>query len=89
VEALVEHAAQAYRVDPEARRLRAIVRVQVEGAIGVTVDVAIEAGDAEALGVGLAVVARAFRCRSTYRRGLSPVLCLNRRLRAPPAAERR
>jgi len=86
---LIEHAAQTYRVDAEARGLRAIVRVQVEGAVGVAVGMAIEARDAQGGPVDLAVVARAFRCRGTYRRGLSPVLCLNRRLRAPPAAERR
>ena len=47
VEALVEHAAQAYRVDPKSRRLRAIVGVQVEGAIGVTVYVAIKTGNTD------------------------------------------
>jgi hypothetical protein len=56
VDLLIEHATQTHRVNPEARGLRAIVRVQVEGGVGVAVRMAIEAGDAQAGHVDLAVV---------------------------------
>ena len=53
---LIEHPAQAHRLDPEARRLRANVRGLMEGGVGVAVGVTVETRDAEALHVGLAVV---------------------------------
>ena len=56
VDLLIEHAAQADGVDAETRGLRAVIRVEVEGRVGVAVGVAIQAGDAQALGVDLAVV---------------------------------
>ena len=56
VDLLVEHAAQAGGVEPEAGRLRTDVRSQVEGAVGVEIRVAVEAGDAQALLGHLAVL---------------------------------
>src|SRR3954452_9074054 len=52
---LIEHAAQAGGVEPEARGLRANIRGQVEGSIGVEIGMAIEAGHAQALVSALAV----------------------------------
>ena len=56
VDLLVEHAAQAGRVEPEARRLRPHVGRQMEGGVGVEVRVAVEAGDAQARLGDLAVL---------------------------------
>src|SRR4051794_38991022 len=53
---LIEHATQAGGVEPEARGLRANVRGQVEGSIGVEIGVAVEASHAEALVSALAVL---------------------------------
>ena len=56
VNLLVEEAAQAHRIEPEAPLLRPVVRIEVELAGRVAVDMAVQAGDAEA-GLGaLAVV---------------------------------
>ena len=49
VDLLVEHAAQAHRVEPEAIRLRPDIRRQMEGRIGVEIGVAVETSDAQAL----------------------------------------
>src|SRR3954447_24972579 len=46
---LVEHAAQARRVEPEACGLWANIRSQVECSIGVEIGVAVEAGHAKTL----------------------------------------
>jgi hypothetical protein len=56
VDLLVEHAAQARRVEAEARRLRAHVGREVERCVGVEVGVAVEAGHAQARSATLAVL---------------------------------
>src|SRR3954468_2407988 len=53
---LIKHAAQAGGVEPETRGLRANIRGQVEGSIGVEIGMAIEAGHAQALVCALAVL---------------------------------
>src|SRR3954471_1919253 len=53
---LIEHAAQAGGVEPEARGLRTNIRGQVEGSIGVEIGMAVEAGHAKALICALAVL---------------------------------
>ena len=58
VNLLVEHSAQAGRVEAEAPFLRAVVRVEVELPGGVPVDMAVETGDAEARLAALAVIGR-------------------------------
>src|SRR3954447_6453054 len=53
---LIEHATQAGGIESEARGLRANIRGQVEGSIGVEIGMAIEAGHAQALVCALAVL---------------------------------
>jgi len=45
VDLLIEHAAQAGRVEPEPRRLWPHVRSQVKRGVGMKIGMAVEAGD--------------------------------------------
>src|SRR3954468_4414233 len=72
---LIEHAAQAGGVEPEARGLWTNIRGLVKGSIGVEIGVAVEAGHAKALICALAVL------------GLIELLLRERREQKPKALD--